>query len=360
MAPGQIQPQDPSMSPTYSLSSNHVQPSIPTSIRRNLFAGHLSKRPNASTSHGPLSPSSLGREEIQAQSGIFPTSSLPQPGSRSIGYQDIYDTSQISSTAQAALARDNSIVAVNPATGRPILPHIPVLPARLHLGEENMEDEDEDEDEDMEGGPDSFAHPGYVRSPAIHNHLNLQTDFDLDLDHEMDSSELERLGAYSQAELGLNNFLDLNSEDSRRERERIEHLLAEMQARQRARARTVIDPPVSSLSMAADLSFPSAPRATSRSTLKSSHQPTTTRTRSRRGESPTKVDHSRAQALLTAPGGIGPSIDPAEKDELMGLIMTSLRRKLHTAEEEGWMYGGADGLGGIGVGVGGDDMGGYD
>jgi hypothetical protein len=46
-----------------------------------------------------------------------------------------------------------------------------------------------------------------------------------------------------------------------------------------------------------------------------------------------------------------------EKEELMGLIMGSLRREVGRAEEEGWMFGESPGMGAM---VGRDEVGVYD
>lgn len=184
---------------------------------------------------------------------------------------------------------------------------------------------------------------GYSHSPSHTRKFNPSSDFDFDPDVDLDSSDLNFIGI-SRNQGVIGNFMDaMDNEESRRDRERIERLLADMMNQQRARARTLTNMEPATSGYKATSMMRSASNA-SGATRGGRARQRNVEESSIRFNAP---DHS-AKAKI---GGVGVTMDPGEKDELMGLIMTSLRRKLQQAEDEGWMYGGADGLGGIGMGA---------
>lgn len=241
----------------------------------------------------------------------------------------------LSPRSREALFPNSSIIALNPVTGRPILPHLPVLPGRLRLTDEDGVPEHEEQgDEDPDGTPDA----------GIRHHHHHPSDPDM-------------IHAAAAAE----DEVSLEADEERRDRERIERMLREMMARQRARAKLGTHKSSSS-SVAAD-----GPASASGNGVK------------RRGGR--RLHHGRRHRHMSPlQRGDGREHDPddddddvhaytadeddsegseAEREELMGLITASLRREVARAEDEGWMYGD----GGLGVGADGREeglVGGYE
>ncbi|OAP56670.1 hypothetical protein AYL99_08782 [Fonsecaea erecta] len=182
---------------------------------------------------------------------------------------------------------------------------MPVLPGRLRLsdsddglGEEHGEDwrdDEEDEEEDDTDELDDARQRGFS---------------DGDFHRAAVPSHARRTGrrgargghdAYDPPAADHEHAAaaEAEADEERRDRERIERLLRDMMARQRARAK------------------------------------------------------GKASASAAAMD----EDDEAEKDELMGLIMGSLRREVAKAEDEAWMFGESLGLGGR---AGRDEVGVYD
>lgn len=305
----------------------------------------------------------------------------------------------LSPRSRETLFPNSSVIALNPVTGRPILPHLPVLPGRLRLSDEDGgaqrgEHDDEGGDEDHEDAgasqsPDGGFHRSHhltyteqdhndnthggaqpqhfftqSRTPSEHpsyrlehhqhrRHQHVPADPDPDPDHA-DQSTAAMMRAAAEDEAAL------EADEERRDRERIERLLREMMARQRARAKvstnnassTVRDSPPSSSSVAMASSG-----VKKRGTLRGQHR--LAGGRRHRHIDMDNDDNDDAYAGADADS----EESEAEREELMGLITASLRREVVRAEDEGWMYG--DSGMGTGTGMGWDGreeglVGGYD
>jgi hypothetical protein len=252
----------------------------------------------------------------------IPPPPIPQlsPTSRPL-ISDVYDPTispnrPISPRSHAALFPNQSVIAVNPVTGRPLLPKIPVLPRRLRLtdsdDEDNADEEGADEEEqevephdlgDAEAGfttEEDEPEPGtsYARArqrPQMSPPAYARPPPPPAVDHDL------------QAALSSTAETDDEASSDRRERERIARMLAEMMDRQRKRA-----------------------AATSKGKASTSRR-----------------DQEDLDGELAE-----------EKEELMGLIMGSLRREVARLDEEAWMFGESCGNGGELVGR--DEVGVYD
>ncbi|OCT54681.1 hypothetical protein CLCR_02967 [Cladophialophora carrionii] len=276
----------------------------------------------------------------------------------------------LSPHSSAALFPNQSIIALNPVTGRPVLPKLPVLPSRLRLTDSDDEtnegqggggadDDDEDvqvhhthnaagegfsdDDDDDDDDDDGFHHESTVQASSRraghrarqHQHLNgpphpssvagTRTTHTHTHAHahthghahthththtHMDAQAAAVAAARAQAEAVALDELD----SERRDRERIERLLREMMSRQRARAKGK-SAASSTVAGAAD-----------------------------EDDDDDDDDEEEDEAQ-------------AEKEELMGLIMGSLRREVGRAEDEAWMFGESLGMGAM---VGRDEVGVYD
>lgn len=139
----------------------------------------------------------------------------------------------------------------------------------------------------------------------------------------------------------------LEADEERRDRERIERLLREMMARQRARAKvntnkisssTVGDGPPSSSSAAMVSSG-----VKKRGTLRQHHLAAS----QRRRHIDMEDDDNDGEDVYAAADADSEESE-AEREELMSLITASLRREVVRAEDEGWMFGDS----GMGMGMG--------
>ncbi|KAK5076556.1 hypothetical protein LTR51_002238 [Lithohypha guttulata] len=199
-------------------------------------------------------------------------------------------TRSLSPTKSQLYSNTNaSIITLDPTTGRPQLPAIPKLPSRLPEGDEEEEGEDE-EDTDDEDDPDEHA-VGWRRMKS-----------------------LERANANTSAD--GNDYRDY---------EKIESILSEMQSQQRAKARTAVLPDSSS-----SLSLETPPENGVSARTRGKARITT------KGQAEQR--HNKAGSLPRM-GGVGATLNSADKDELLGLIMTSLSKRVQEADEEAWMFG---------------------
>lgn len=219
-------------------------------------------------------------------------------------------------------------------------------------GLEQGEHEDQG-DEDREGTPGASLSP----NGGFHHH------------HQHHPSDPDMIHASTAAMMrgAAEDEVSLEADEERRDRERIERLLREMMARQRARAKMgahkltpshVGDGPPSS-SSAANVSNGVKKHGTLRGTQQQHG-------RSRRYRNPSLMEneddkHSDDDDEVYAAEDADSEESEAEREELMGLITASLRREVARAEDEGWMYGDS----GMGVGMGWDGreeglVGGYD
>lgn len=258
----------------------------------------------------------------------------------------------LSPRSSAALFPNQSIIALNPLTGRPVLPHLPTLPGRLRLTDSDDEDDEHGEAEDEELDEANGHH-----DPALHSyssgveHHGLPAGQYTSLSRHRarrrdpychpppegaDQAHAAAMAAAAEAEA------EAEADEERRDRERIERLLREMMARQRARAKGKA--PISNASGVSE-----SGRRGDRS-----H-------RFRRPQHPADMDvddhlHDEAASHGYVDRDKGDTESEAEKEELMGLIQASLRREVARADEESWMFGDSAGVGGVGR----DEVGIYD
>ncbi|KAJ9612389.1 hypothetical protein H2200_003986 [Cladophialophora chaetospira] len=364
---------------TSSFLSSTSNPTVSGPVRRNLFSTHLSRRPasgaqppqldgpseqHASQSHSYTHQQQHGTDmrRLQTHRRSASTPSLspspprlspfhnapndssnaayipppipllsPQRAALADGYDPTISPNRpLSPRSSAALFPNQSIIALNPLTGRPVLPKLPALPARLRLtdsddemNDEPDEDEGEEDDEEIEihdphaaqgedfSDDDEFHNPtlqAYTRrrgargpphpNPYSHEHGG----------HHDPSSPAPRAEHTDAGALPTSQTISATS--PLHSRARIERLLSEMMTRQRLRANASTKAPVPSSSTV-----------------------------------PIPVEDEDDEEATE------------EKEELMGLIMGSLRKEVARAEEEGWMYGDGVGSGGM---VGRDELGVYD
>ncbi|KIW26692.1 uncharacterized protein PV07_06505 [Cladophialophora immunda] len=358
MAPSSHDTADLSPNSSSFLSSTS-HPVTAGSVRRNLFSAHLSRRPASGAQSQSQSNSQARRHESQSQtqgqqqygsnlprlrghqrsvstpslspspprsspfhdpanngtSSAFVPPPIPQlsPPHRA-ALVDGYDPTisphrPLSPRSSASLFPNQSIVALNPLTGRPVLPKLPVLPGRLRLtdsddglGEEQGGDGGDEEDAEELGNAqdhgfseDDFHNPAVQSDTRRTGRRGAQRHVAYD-DYPSHISRADHEHAAVMAAAAA--AAEAEADEERRDRERIERLLREMMARQRARAKGKVS-------------------------------------------TSTAVDED----------------EEAEKDELMGLIMGSLRREVARAEEEAWMFGESLGMGAM---AGRDEVGVYD
>lgn len=337
---GNVQIQDPSASPTYTLSEAANNPSVPASLRRNLFASHLSRRPipqNDGTTSDTVS------DPFQAQTAASSSRWYP-PQDRSMQpiHHDEYSVgmnargsyhadSRVSSILSSSPSKTQftapgfGIVALDSITGRPALPVMPTLPTRFRTGDDN-DDEDTDEgDPDDEDDPDmDYDHTHGVpfrRTRTFERGITSQRDLD------MHSSSI--IGT-SQPRLHQLIDADGTTAADSTDYDKIESILSEMQTLQKARARTAVLPE-SILSQSLETPITDS-RVSARTRGKSR-----VATRSATAE----PDPGSCTTSPTKPrvGGVGATLKPADKDELLGLIMTSLSRRVQEADDDAWMFG---------------------
>ncbi|KAK4938574.1 hypothetical protein LTR10_021005 [Elasticomyces elasticus] len=359
----------PEVSPTTSSFLSATGPTT-ASVRRNLFSGHLSRRPvsrpgsqdeaqmppsvaqpppppsrrihQRSVSTPSLSPSpprltpsnnyqlGNGAPPVFAHPLLQPTQSPPRNS-----FLDTYDPTvspnrPLSPGSTATLFPNSSIIAVNPLTGKPVLPHLPVLPGRLKLT-----DSDDEGLEIIEPGQPREARAGDGH-PSRYDSYSHSPSADADYAHQ---AAMAAAAAEAEAEA--------EADEERRARERIERMLKDMMARQRAK--------VKNKSPASNIPAPHHhSRISRRAQAQAQNQ---MRTRVRHEPTPDmdadEIDPAGYHVEFGdeenhSPIYTGPDIDAesdAEKEELMGLITASLRREVARADEEAWMFGGFDGVG---------------
>lgn len=324
---GNIQVQDPSASPTFTLSRPAANPDVPPSLRRNLFGSHLSRRapvpfPNAPTDHMPDPFQSMSPTRHNSQSETH--QALAQHGQQPIHpqhdiYQSRYSPSRsLSPTkSQPYTLSSSSIVVLDPTTGRPQLPTIPQLPLRMpESSEEEDEDEDGIEDED---GPEDDHTAAWRRMKAFEKANVSQQELDLH------SSSI--IGGISTHQSYLHELIDASAgTGDYRDFEKIESILSEMQSQQKARARTAVMPDTSS-SLTLETPSESVISARTRGKAKAV------------ARSQSEQNRSNGTGGYPRVGGVGATLSPADKDELLGLIMTSLSRRVLESDEDAWIFG---------------------
>ncbi|MBE7181112.1 MAG: hypothetical protein INR71_07885 [Terriglobus roseus] len=321
-------------------------------MRRNLFSAHLSRRPasSQSTASQPNSQSQVPSQRPplppSQNRNISPFASPPRltPTHLPPSFNDAYDPTvsphrSLSPRTAATLFPASSIIALNPTTGRPILPTLPALPARLRLSDSDDEPEEEGDDEhddDLAANDDSHYHQHEIHGSTAH--------------HSADASYLHPADPYapsgqqhSQA-AGVPNqqrsttyategaVLTSGSPSASAQHDA---LVADLMARYRARQQH--------------------------------HHP---RRQRRTAAAAAAVGRTRARRMQRAGAEmLEREHDDEEEDdeqdeeaeeeraELMAHLMGRLRREVARADEEGWMFGEPDpeGMaeGGMGTGIGG-------
>lgn len=216
------------------------------------------------------------------------------------------------------------IVDINPATGKPNVPVMPRLSSRLPG--ESDDEEEEEEDEDGEEFDQDDGHAWHKRQAQDRAHSAPQ-------ELELHSSSL--LGGSSSQQQKLHKLIDTSGSGADyRDYEKIESILSEMQSQQRAKARAAILP--ESLS-SNSFETPNESGISGRTRGKA-------RATTRQIDSRQNVNGKGS----TRTGGVGATLDPADKDELLSLIMSSLSKRVQEADEDAWMFGdertGANGM----------------
>ena len=134
-----------------------------SSVRRNLFSAHLTRRRIPSQSSNNIPPPT----QIPPQTHFPPTNyaapTLPPPGPtilpRSPFVEDL-NTFYEPETTNPISPTHNSIIALNPTTGRPLLPNLPTLPPHLRLSSADTSSDPHGE------------HYAEDHDPLHHNHHN--------------------------------------------------------------------------------------------------------------------------------------------------------------------------------------------
>jgi len=217
---------------------------------------------------------------------------------------DIYDPTvsphhPLSPTTSAALFPSSSIIALHPITGRPILPNLPSLPGRLKLDADEGDDTG-DEENDEEDGDHSDGDEEETRGPR-NTHRG---PGGVEYSDMVDNDDRSVSSPYAKEHYPTPSVAAEYIADAGEDSERIDRMLSEMMKRQRQRAKG-----------------------------------------------------KDARRYKGRSGGRRGSEDVAEseKEELMGLIMATLRKEVAMADEEAWIYGdfgvGQGGLGREEVGV---------
>ncbi|KAL6249003.1 hypothetical protein RBB50_004066 [Rhinocladiella similis] len=342
-------------------------PDLSPSVRRNLFSGHISRRPASgemdhhhhhhqqpqqqqphqqrqpqvqsrrlhqrSVSTPSLSPSPARSSPFNANindspptnNALFSHSLLPSPPPHA-PFQDTYDPTispnrPVSPRSSASIFPNSSIVALNPLTGRPALPHIPVLPGHLRLT-----DSDDDDDDDEKAAQ--------IEDPSSHRQHHHQSQ-------NLGQSE----GAYAAAHSQHDGADYAHIDEDYEERAAFERDLRDRLARHRAR-----------------LQRRAAHGAVSVAANNQHVHTHPSRLSSRRAHRTTKLvsQHDGSPDIEVSSGGYHEQDEHAapqpyaardrdrdeeeedqavEKGALLSLLMTKLREEVARAEDEAWVFG---------------------
>lgn len=220
----------------------------------------------------------------------------------------------------------SGIVALDSITGRPALPIMPTLPARFRTGDNNEDDDTDDGDPEDEDDPDM----DYDHSHGVPFRRTRTFERGIANQNELDLHSSSIIGAPQPR---LHELIDADGSNAAEiaDYDKIESILSEMQTLQKARARTAALPE-SMFSQSLD-----TPTSDSRVSAR-------TRGKSRAAiRNPVADSDLRSNNISpTKPrvGGVGATLKPADKDELLGLIMTSLNRRVQEADDDAWIFGG--------------------
>lgn len=194
---------------------------------------------------------------------------------------------------------------------------------------EGSDDEDSDEDsDDLEDGQGpSHEHSTAWRRMGPPEYANPSQ-------HDLDLHSSSMLGMHSQPQSQpgrLHELIDPGpSGADYTDYSKIEDILSEMQRQQKARAKTAHIPESSSSLLLDTPTDGGGGGVSARTRGKSRANPHGQAT----GQNKQPHDATRSRI-----GGVGATIKPADKDELLGLIMTSLSRRVQEANEDAWMFG---------------------
>lgn len=343
---GTVQLQDPSASPTYALSEATNNPSVPASLRRNLFASHLSRRPvpqhagsNPETVSDPFQPQMMtsGSRWYPSQDRSAQPHSFAQlthhdqyiggMNSHNNYFADprVSSSRSLSPTKNQNTTSSSGIIAIDSITGRPALPVLPTLPARFRTGDNTEEDDTDDGDPEDEEDPDM----DYDHSRGAPFRRTRTFDRGVMTQHELDLHSSSMIGT-SQPRLHELIDADGSTGADSTDYDKIESILSEMQSQQKARARTAAAPGFTSLP---SIDTPTADSRISARTRGKSRAATHGVTAEPNGRS-NNTSPSKPRV-----GGVGATLKSADKDELLGLIMTSLSRRVQEADEDSWIFG---------------------
>ncbi|KAG9783093.1 hypothetical protein KCU88_g3114, partial [Aureobasidium melanogenum] len=355
------------------------------------------------------SPPSNGIPQLQHQQHHIlqpTTSSSSHRALLTEGYDPTISPNRpLSPRSTATLFPNASIIALNPLTGRPVLPRLPVLPGRLRLSDA---DDDNNGQQNPMGGDDvdmdQGHNPHYAEDEAVarayqRGRRRQEQEEATTPDH------IQAAAVMAEAEA------EAEADEERRDRERIERLLREMMARQRARAAMKSKSSVAtsgpggnkaSSSQSHSQSFNRVARRRRGGGIDAANNINTT-TNKGASASNTNIntndhltshhhaqnetaeyeyfdDHDHDHDHDDPPDPTGSSSyyhyggqssfqttqpdysesEEAEQEELMGLIMGSLGREVARADEEAWMFGESSTTG-MGFGAAGrDEIGVYD
>ena len=302
-----------------------------SSVRRNLFSTHLSQRPASSRSQP--SPQSNSQPPVRLPSQPQATNASTQTNNHTFAPPLFFDGSHSPQRQSSnpfspshspnhntpTLYPSSSIIALHPVTGRPILPTIPTLPSHLRLSSADSNSEPPDP-----GDPDTHYDTGQ---------------------HPSD-----------KAPTATDNYWLSTEESDRADAERIEKSLVEMYYRQRQKHRHQQHDQDHYHASSSSSSHKNI--ASSMSQKPQSHDlgiTTHGHSHSHTISSGPQFDNHETGLDEEVPEHISHFMsgdreaDKMETDELMNLIMTSLRKRLTELDEERWMFEGGSHEVGVGA-----------
>lgn len=311
---GSIQVQDPSASPTFALSrGNNALPDVPPALRRNLFSSHLSRRPpNASTDRMPDPFQPLSVHEEQESDILQRSPRHHQTVPTTFTSRRTPSRSQSPIKSQSHTNPHASIIAVDPKTGRPQLPKMPLIPTKMPEDDEDDQDQGEEELEEVPAASDDDS--------ELYIHKRYPTYNPTHIEPEISSSSI------GLSVEGVRFYELMDQSASHIDLSKVQSILSEMQSQQKSRARTTILPDQNSSTLQGII-INSGVSARTRGKAKAVVKP--------------QMENFRPYDSASKPrlGGIGATLDPNDKEELLSAIMAGLSKRIQEAEENAWMFG---------------------
>jgi hypothetical protein len=349
-------PSQPDLSPTYSPASPSRSTAEP--VRRNLFSAHLSRRPISSQPEQQQPPPPSQYRNISPFASpprLTPTTELPP------SLSGTYDPSQsphrpLSPRTSASIFPSNSIVAINPATGRPLIPQLPTLPAHLTLEDDEEEDDELEEEELSHGDEHGHASPQHLQY-TTHLPPSRPPPDPFTTDYPAHDPHLDYDATYSQPRRQHHDSHTLHhqthpypEEDSVRpyaaEAAHINDLMSRYRARHQSQPQSQTHQRTQSQQH--------HQKVQQHASL-GQHQRVHSHATARQPFSPT----SQTAAAAAGEEEEDDPVAAEEKAELMAHLMAKLRRVVESAEADAWMFGEADSFaaqrdpGGLGIDGGG-------